>query len=342
MEKSAKKVLLGLSGGVDSSTSAILLKNKGYDVTGYYFDIIGDKRDLEEVNRVAKELDIPLIYEDVSKEFNEIVIENFVSEYINGRTPNPCIICNPNVKFKNLLKKADELGFDYIATGHYAKIKKIDGIYYIEKAENKEKDQTYMLYRLNQDVLKRLIFPLGEFSSKDEIRELAKENLLENAEKKDSQEICFTEDYKEFIKSRGHKMKKGNFVNLEGKILGKHEGIINYTIGQRKGLGIALGKPSFVVDIDAEKNEIKIGDNEDLFSNIITSKDNFFTNKGLLLKSDDIKAKIRYSHHESEVSVKLENQSLIATFKDNQRAITKGQSIVFYKDDLVLGGGIID
>lgn len=336
-----KKVLLGLSGGVDSASSALLLKENGYEVVGYYFDILGNKKEFDDVKKLSDHLNIDLIYEDVSSDFKNIVINNFISEYKNGRTPNPCIICNPNIKFKKLIENADKLGIQNIATGHYAKTKEYLGHYYIEKSDNNLKDQSYMLYRLPESIIKRIIFPLGEFSTKDEVRILARKNSLENAEKRDSQEICFTDDYKEFIVSSGVKKEPGNFVDRDGRVLGQHNGIINYTIGQRKGLGIALGKPAFVIDINSEKNEVIIGDNDELFSNEVRSIDNFIIDEELLLNSSDITAKIRYSQSDSKCKVTREGMELITTFELPQRAPTKGQSIVFYYDGLVVGGGFI-
>lgn len=343
MEMNAKnnKILLGLSGGVDSASSALILKDKGYEVIGYYFDILGNKKELNDVKYLADQLSIELIYEDVSDDFKSIVINNFLEEYKNGRTPNPCIICNPNIKFKKLIENADKLGIDNIATGHYAKTRLYDGHYYIEKSDNALKDQSYMLYRLPESIIKRIIFPLGEFSSKDEVRALAKKKSLKNSDKHDSQEICFTDNYKDFITNYGIKQMTGNFVDKKGNILGTHNGIINYTIGQRKGLGIALGKPVFVIGIDAKNNEVVIGDDSDLFTKTVISINNLILNEDILLNSDDITAKIRYSQSDANCSVKIDNNDLITTFSKPQRAPTSGQSIVIYYKGLVIGGGFI-
>ena len=348
MELNRNKVLLGLSGGVDSATAALLLKEKGFSVTGYYFDVAGNNiKGRDEAAAVAEQLEIDFIYEDVSKDFGEIVIGNFIDEYLHGRTPNPCVMCNPNVKFKHLIHHADEIGASYIATGHYCRVfhDENDGKFYICRAVNEKKDQSYMLYRLGQEVVSRLIFPLGEFLSKDETRELARENSLQNAEKKDSQEICFIDpmdNYAEYIKRAGYTSRPGNFVDKNGNVLGKHQGILNYTIGQRKGLGIALGKPAFVTKIDYEKNTVTLGDNEDLFNTSVISCNNVFTAYSAeIYDGKEVLAKVRYSAKPAKATIKADGNCIIATFEEPQRAATPGQSIVFYEGDHVIGGGFI-
>ena len=322
--KSKNKVLLGLSGGVDSTTAALLLKKKGFDVTGYFFDVTGENTEgRDDAQRVADQLEIPLVSDDVSQIFKETVIDNFLSEYSEGRTPNPCVVCNPNVKFKKLLENADRIGAYYIATGHYCRIvyDREKDFYFVRRAANEKKDQTYMLYRLGQDVLRRLIFPLGEFSDKNDIRSIARENRLDNADKKDSQEICFIP---------------------EGNILGKHKGISHYTVGQRKGLGIALGKPAFVLRIDRKTNRVIIGGNEDLFSTKVICDDYIFTAADAdYWNGKKVSAKIRYSAIPSEAILTIDNKKITATFSEPQRAVTPGQSIVFYDGDKVIGGGFI-
>ena len=370
MELSKNKVLLGLSGGVDSATAALLLKEKGLEVTGYYFDVSGNNiQGRKEACEVAEQLGIPLLLDDVSEEFRNIVISNFIEEYLHGRTPNPCIMCNPNIKFRHLIEKANEIGAYYIATGHYCRIGRDEqrieqaecgsdirlvendknektSYYYIQRAANDKKDQSYMLYRLGQDVLSRLIFPLGQFLSKDETRQLARENHLDNAEKKDSQEICFIspdENYIQYIQAMGHSSKPGNFVDKNGKVLGTHQGILHYTIGQRKGLGVALGKPAFVTDIDCSRNEIVLGDNEDLFENEVISGNNCFA-AGIPAdyNGKQILAKVRYSAQPSEAVIHVDGDRIRTVFLQKQRAITPGQSIVFYDGDKLLGGGFIE
>lgn len=349
MELSKNKVLLGLSGGVDSTTAALLLQEKGFSVIGYYFDTEGNNvQGRTEAKHVADQLNIPLIEEDVSQLFCEKVIDNFCNEYVNGRTPNPCIVCNPNVKFYKLIETADRLGAYYIATGHYARIfhdVKTD-LYYIQRGENSKKDQSYMLYRLDQKVLRRLIFPLGSVLDKEDTRNLARSKNLLNAEKKDSQEICFVpgDDYAAYIQSKGYISSPGNFVDRDGAVLGKHKGVIHYTMGQRKGLGIALGKPAFVTKIDVEKNQIVLGDNAELFQSEVVSLDNFFTAEHWSrYDGKKVKAKVRYSAQPAEAVLQIADQGerVITHFTEPQRAATPGQSIVFYEEDKVIGGGFI-
>lgn len=346
MVKKNNKVLLGLSGGVDSTAAALLLKEKGYKVTGYYFDVHGDNNNgREEARETAESLGIDLICEDVSRDFSDIVIDNFCREYLRGRTPNPCIICNPAIKFKKLIENADKIGAYHIATGHYCRIKYDEETdeYFVRRGVSLKKDQSYMLYRLNQQVLRRLIFPLGQFESKEDIRTLVREKNLRNAEKKDSQEICFINtDYAKYIESLGFSSKEGDFVDEEGNILGRHKGILHYTVGQRKGLGIALGKPVFVTSIDPEKNRVVLGDNYELFNKKVVCEDYFFTaGSPKRFEGKKLYAKVRYSAKPAAVSYEVYDKKIIATFDEPQRAIAPGQSLVFYLDDAVVGGGFI-
>ncbi len=349
MELNRNKVLLGLSGGVDSATAALLLKEKGFTVTGYYFDVAGNnEKGKSEAAAVAQQLGIDFIYEDVSADFGKIVIGNFIEEYLRGRTPNPCVMCNPSVKFKCLIERANEIGAYYIATGHYCRIAhdEADDKFYIRRAASEKKDQSYMLYRLGQEVLSRLIFPLGEFESKDVTRKLARENSLQNAEKKDSQEICFispADNYAEYIKRAGFSSAPGDFIDKNGKVLGRHQGILSYTIGQRKGLGIALGKPAFVTKIDYEKNTVTLGSNEDLFNREVISEDNVFAAyPAETYDGKKVLAKVRYSAVPTEAAIKVDGKRIVTEFKDAQRAATPGQSVVFYDEDRVIGGGFIE
>ena len=344
-----KKVLLGLSGGVDSAAAAALLKENGFEVTGYYFDTgYGSTDGRKDAEKNAEQLKIPLVYENVSELFYHTVIRDFCMQYSLGKTPNPCVICNPGVKFRRLFDMANQMGIESIATGHYARIfyDEKDHRYYVQKGVNQKKDQSYMLYRLPQSILERLLFPLGEIADKEKVREIVREEKLLNAEKKDSQEICFTEnqDYAAFIETCGVHKEPGDFVDRNGNILGRHKGITHYTVGQRKGLGIALGKPAFVVEINAEKNQVVLGENEDLFRYQITSVDNFFTAFAPChYDRASVKAKIRYSTIETEAILHVSDQEdfVTAEFSQPQRAATPGQSIVFYQNDLVIGGGFI-
>lgn len=360
--KKRNKVVLGLSGGVDSTAAALLLQEKGYEVTGLYFSVKEDKEGRRAAETAAEQLGIELICRDVSKSFEDIVIGNFCDEYMKGRTPNPCIICNPAVKFKTLLDAADEIGAYYIATGHYADTfyDEAEDRWYIKKSESR-KDQSYMLYRLGQEAVSRLLLPLNHAKDKEQIRNIAREGSMKNSEARDSQEICFIDDgddYKSFLSKRGIRSPEGDFTDVDGNVLGRHQGILSYTIGQRKGLGIALGKPAFVTAIDSESNRVVLGDNEDLFSRKVFSSGNLLMGKelsalcstdngtarsiGFIGLNDGLTAKIRYAAKPSAAEIEvLDDGRIKTTFKEPQRAATPGQSIVFYKDDLVIGGGFI-
>ena len=281
-----KKVVVGLSGGVDSSVAAWLLKEQGYDVIGVTMQIWQDEPELiqeenggccglsavDDARRVAQILDIPYYVMNFKKEFKANVMDYFVDEYLHGRTPNPCIACNRYVKWESLLQRSLAIGADYIATGHYARIEQLpNGRYAIRNSVTAAKDQTYALYNLTQEQLKRTLMPVGDYS-KDQIRAMAEKIGLPTAHKKDSQEICFVDDndYAGFIDEYGQgKVPEGNFVDKDGKVLGRHKGITRYTIGQRKGLNIALGKPVFVQKICPETNEVVLGSNEDLFTTTV-------------------------------------------------------------------------
>lgn len=354
-----KKVAVGMSGGVDSSVAAYLLKEQGYDVIGVTMQIWQDEDPLEmaenggccglsavdDARRVADMLGIPYYVLNFKREFKEHVIDYFMDEYMHARTPNPCIACNRYVKWEALLNRAMELGCDYIATGHYARICKLDnGRYALKKSATVRKDQTYALYNLTQQQLSKTLMPVGEYD-KDEIRKIAEQIGLLVADKPDSQEICFIpdNDYASYIeRETGRNFPQGNFVDLNGNILGKHKGIIHYTIGQRKGLGLSLGAPAFVVDIRPDTNEVVIGTNEDTFSDrLLADKINFMSIPELAGERN-VTAKIRYSHQGAPCKIKMAGDDMIdCQFEEPVRAVTPGQAVVFYDDDIVVGGAVI-
>ena len=355
-----KKVAVGMSGGVDSSVAAYLLKEQGYDVIGVTMQIWQDEDPLaqaenggccglsavDDARRVADRLGIPYYVLNFKREFKENVIDYFMDEYMHARTPNPCIACNRYVKWEALLNRARELGCDYIATGHYARVVQLDnGRYALKKSATDRKDQTYALYNLTQEQLAHTLMPVGEYE-KEQIREIAAKIGLLIANKPDSQEICFVpdNDYAGYIeRESGKTFPKGNFVDLEGNVLGTHKGIIHYTIGQRKGLGLSMGSPVFVVDIRPETNEVVIGSNLDTFH------DSLYAGKVNLMSVDALEgerqvvAKIRYSHKGAPCRIKMvDEDTVLCKFEEPVRAITPGQAVVFYDGDIVLGGAVID
>lgn len=335
-----------MSGGVDSSVAAFLLKEKGYEVVGATMRLKNGKEITKEAEAICKYLNIPFYEFDFREIFEEKVIKYFINEYSLGRTPNPCIACNKYLKFDEFLKKAKELNAYYIATGHYAKIEYNPNFdrYLVKKSVSTDKDQTYVLYNLMQSQLKHILMPLGYYD-KVEIREIAKTIGLDVANKRDSQEICFVEDndYIGFIKNKNISViKPGNFIDTEGRVLGEHKGIINYTIGQRKGLGIAVGRPLYVVDIITEKNLVVLGDENQIFKNELIANNLNFILFDYLKKPIKVKAKIRYSAKEANATlIPIDDKKAKIIFEQPQRAITKGQSVVFYIEDILVGGGII-
>ena len=357
MEKK-KKVVIGMSGGVDSSVAAYLLKEQGYDVIGVTMQIWQEDKDytereggccslsaVDDARRVANKIGIPFYVMNSRDSFKEKVIDYFVQEYIDGKTPNPCIACNKHLKFDELLRKAQGIGADYVATGHYAKIEQDEnGRYQLIRSEDDRKDQTYALYNFTQEQLAHTLMPCGGYT-KDKIREIAKEIGLSVYNKKDSEEICFIPDnnHGRYIsEARPLEVVPGNFVDKNGNILGQHKGIVYYTIGQRKGLGIAFGKPMFVIEINAKKNTVVLGDNEDLFNKVVIAKDVNLIAFDEITEPVRVEAKIRYSAKPSPATVyKIDNNKIKIVFDEPQRAITKGQSVVMYNGDVVVGGGII-
>lgn len=357
---SKAKVVVGMSGGVDSSVAAWLLKEQGYEVIGVTMQIWQDEDNqiqeenggccglsaVEDARRVAWDLEIPYYVMNFKEEFKSNVINYFVDEYQKGRTPNPCIACNRYVKWESLLKRSMDIGAEFIATGHYAQIEKLEnGRFALKKSVTAAKDQTYALYNLTQFQLSHTLMPVGAYS-KDQIRELAKGLHLEVAHKPDSQEICFIpdHDYAGFIEeSTGTKAAEGNFVDLDGQVIGRHKGITHYTVGQRKGLGLSMGQPVFVVEIRPETNEVVIGKGNDVFSDTLRAdKLNWMAIEGLEGREMRLSAKIRYSHKGAMCTVKeVENGLVECRFDEPQRAITPGQAVVFYQGDYVVGGGTI-
>ncbi len=353
-----KKVLVAMSGGVDSAVAALLISKAGYDtggitmklwsdterVTDTYSGIAND--DIEGAARICKRIGIEHSVVSLGDSFRRSVIDKFISDYKNGATPNPCVECNRYIKFGRLLDVALDMGFDYIASGHYASLERDSiGRYLIKKAADKKKDQSYVLWSLSQDVLSRVLLPLGGYT-KEEIREIAQNEGFENAHKSDSQDICFIPDgdYGSFImKNSDSVFPRGNFLDTEGNIIGTHKGIINYTVGQRKGLGIALGHPVFVKSKDPKNNTVTLCDNEELFSKRLTaSRANFIACDGFSAPTK-LSAKIRYKHEESPATIiQTDADRFVLEFDEPQRAIAGGQSVVLYDGDTLVGGGIID
>ena len=329
-----------MSGGVDSSVVAYLLKQEGYDVVGATMKLIDNDSTNQSINDakdVCDSLGIKHYVFDLVKEFKDIVISNFIDSYKNGETPNPCVVCNKYFKFGYFYEEVKKLGYDYMATGHFARV--IDGKLVFSNTSNK--DQSYFLYGINKDVLNHVIFPLEKFNSKDEVREIAKNANLKVFSKKDSQEVCFVpnDDYKAFLEGKIDNIKSGNIILTDGTILGKHNGLINYTIGQRKGLNIGYKEALYVVDLDTINNNVIVGTNDDLMHDELIAED-----INLLVDElpNEIYAKVRSRGNLKEVKVSLEDYKMRVKFMESERAITKGQSVVLYdKDKICLGGGII-
>lgn len=353
-----KKVMIGMSGGVDSSVAAFLLQKESLEVIGATMklynnediDFVSEKTccsldDVLDAKSVCARLGIRHYTLNMTDDFKKEVIERFISAYQNGFTPNPCIDCNRYMKFSKMLHKAQELDIDYVATGHYARIEKQGDRYILKKAVDLSKDQSYVLYSLTQEQLKVTKFPLGNYT-KQQVREIAEENGFVNARKHESQDICFVPDgnYSKFIEYyTGKTYPCGDFVDMNGKRLGEHKGIIRYTIGQRRGLGLALPASMYVVEKDVDNNKVILGFNDDLFKKEVNVKNISFTACDGLDKPERLCAKIRYNQKEQPATVtQTDENHFTIVFDEPQRAITKGQAAVLYDGDTVVGGGTIE
>jgi tRNA-uridine 2-sulfurtransferase len=353
-----KKAIIAMSGGVDSSVAALIMQQQNYEIIGstlrlYDNNDIGlsnshtccSLSDVEDARRVAYKLGIPYYVFNFISKFHESVIRRFINGYCAGKTPNPCIDCNRYIKFAALLKRAQEINFDYIVTGHYARIEKNGVRYLLKKGVDAAKDQSYVLYNLTQEQLAHTLFPLGGMQ-KFQVRDLADRHGFVNAHKHDSQDLCFVPDgnYSGFIERYlGKSFPRGNFINAEGKILGTHNGIINYTIGQRKKLGLAAGEPCYVCEKNALNNTIKVGNAKSLFSNKLIAHDLNMIAMPKLNSPMRLKVKTRYRQVEQwAVAEQLSEDTLQILFDEPQRAITSGQAAVLYDGDVVIGGGTIE
>lgn len=352
-----KRALIAMSGGVDSSVAALLMKERGFDCIGATMKLFNNEdidlprdhsccslEDAEDARSVAEVLGMPHYVFNFSDRFKETVIDRFISAYERGETPNPCIDCNRYLKFDKLYRRARELDYDCVATGHYARIVEEDGRFLLKKAVDQSKDQSYVLYSLTPEQLSRTVFPLGDML-KFQVREIAEKNGFVNAKKHDSQDICFVQNgkYGDFIRTHSKRLPpEGDFVDLSGRVLGRHKGIYNYTVGQRRGLGLALPASMYVCGIDVDNNRVILGFDEDLFSTSLTAGEINLISVDSITEPMRVRAKVRYAHRESPATVIQTGEDEIKVeFDEPQRAITKGQAVVLYDGDTVVGGGVI-
>ena len=355
------KILMAMSGGIDSTVSAMLLLEQGYELVGVTFRTYDSIKEsclakekgccsidsIMEAKRMAEKLGFEHHILDLRQTFKEHVICNFMDEYMQGRTPNPCVLCNSSIKWGKLLDMADEFGCSHIATGHYAQIVHDNGHWFLANAVDAHKDQTYFLWMLTEENLSRTLFPLGGFT-KQEVRQMAFERGFEKlSQKTESQEICFIpdNDYRHFLSEHvtdfEQKCQPGDFVNTKGELIGRHHGFPNYTVGQRKGLGVAFGTPQYVIGIDATNNRVVLGDRDDLLVKTLRATACRFTASELLEKNKCVLARIRYKSPATEATVEFDGRVATLVFNEPVWGVTPGQSVVLYQNDRVIGGGII-